>query len=262
MEKENTEKPNRKKAALRKHILQDRNAILPVQRQQWDRQIFRRLVAYDRAHPCSAYLCYVSYKSEVSTKEFIRRCLEEEKPVFVPKVLTDRHPLPDGKDEPDNRMDSAPPEMEFYQITAWEELKKGYQGILEPEVLPERSFFEQFRKPALSKQMKAVNRTEEREGTVAKNEKNILCFRMLLPGAVFDKTGNRIGYGGGFYDRWLARWNGFQCGSAEPAVILEKIALAYKMQIVDRIPAEFFDQKADCIITEESVMNNIREEQT
>ena len=142
MEKENTEKPNRKKAALRKHILQDRNAILPVQRQQWDRQIFRRLVAYDRAHPCSAYLCYVSYKSEVSTKEFIRRCLEEEKPVFVPKVLTDRHPLPDGKDEPDNRMDSAPPEMEFYQITAWEELKKGYQGILEPEVLPERSFFD------------------------------------------------------------------------------------------------------------------------
>ena len=167
-----------------------------------------------------------------------------------------------GWNEPDNRMDSAPPEMEFYQITAWEELKKGYQGILEPEVLPERSFFEQFRKPALSKQMKAVNRTEEREGTVAKNEKNILCFRMLLPGAVFDKTGNRIGYGGGFYDRWLARWNGFQCGSAEPAVILEKIALAYQMQIVDRIPAEFFDQKADCIITEESVMNNIREEQT
>ncbi len=45
-------------------------------------------------------------------------------------------------------------------------------------------------------------------------------------------------------------------------MILEKIALAYQMQIVDRIPAEFFDQKADCIITEESVMNNIREEQT
>ena len=240
---------NRKKAAFRKQILKDRNALLPEQRQMWDQQILQYLIEYDQKDPCPVYLCYVSYKSEVSTKEFICWCLDQGKQIFVPKVLTDKYPKAERKCVSYHKAEEAHLEMEFYQITAWEELKEGYQGILEPQDKPEKSFFAQFGKSMTPERM------------------HLLCFRMLLPGAVFDKTGNRIGYGGGFYDRWLARWNSFQETSANqkdfghsPAVTLEKIGLAYEMQIVDNIPAEVFDQKADRIITEENVMDNIRED--
>ncbi len=237
---------NGKKAELRKQILKARNALLPEQRQLWDQKILQHLIEYDKKSPCPVYLCYVSYKSEVSTKEFICWCLKNGKKVFVPKVLKDQYPEAGGKFSFYKKTEETLPEMKFYQIIAWEELKKGYQGILEPEALPERAFGEHLKK-------------------------SNFCFRLLLPGAVFDKAGNRIGYGGGFYDRWLAKWNDFQCGSTErfakgadfgysPVRMLEKIGLAYQMQIVDEIPVENFDQKIDLVITEEYATEGIREE--
>ena len=183
------------KARLRRKILKERNSLPEEIRRGMDRRILKKLIQYDAKESCPVYLCYVNYKSEVSTKEFILWCLEQGKLVFAPKVKTE----------------AKPAEMEFYQIHAWDELKTGYQGILEPEALPERAFY------------------------------------MLLPGAVFDKKRNRIGYGGGFYDRWLAGWEHV---TGEKPVVLEKIGLAYEMQVVDVLPAERFDQKVDRVITE------------
>ncbi len=60
---------------------------------------------------------------------------------------------------------------------------------------------------------------------------------ILVPGLVFDKEGYRIGYGGGFYDRFLALHpNSYT------------IALAYKKQMVQRLPREPFDISVDEII--------------
>ena len=53
---------------------------------------------------------------------------------------------------------------------------------------------------------------------------------VLMPGLAFDKDGRRIGYGGGFYDKFL---------TAEPAH--PTVALCYDFQIVPHIPAEEFD---------------------
>ena len=53
---------------------------------------------------------------------------------------------------------------------------------------------------------------------------------VLMPGLAFDKDGRRIGYGGGFYDKFLA---------AEPTH--PTVALCYEFQIVPHIPAEEFD---------------------
>lgn len=207
------------KAVLRKQILGNRNALSQKQREIWDKQILEHLIRYDRKNHCSAYLCYVNYKSEVSTKDFIGWCLNRGKAVFVPKVFAGE--------------ETKPTEMEFYQITAWDELKAGYQGILEPEALPERAFTEW------------LTKTEKK----AEGKPERIYLRMLLPGAVFDTDGNRIGYGGGFYDRWLAK--------QEKPIIhydgkLEKIGLAYGMQIVEELPAESFDQKVDFVITEDT----------
>lgn len=204
MQEEYLQDKKQEKAQLRKQILKKRNGLSHEQREIWDKQIFEELVKYDAENPCSAYLCYVNYRSEVKTKDFILWCLEMGKTVFVPKVLQ-----------------KEPAEMEFYRIAAWGELKAGYQGILEPEVLPERAFSRWF------------------TGTER--------ARVLLPGAVFDKKGNRIGYGGGFYDRWIAKQEVKICCFDGK---LEKIGLAYGMQVVEELPSERFDQKADFVITE------------
>ena len=62
---------------------------------------------------------------------------------------------------------------------------------------------------------------------------------ILVPGVVFDLLGNRVGYGGGYYDRYLQ----------EIKQIENKVALAYDIQIVDKLQAEIHDIKIDYLIT-------------
>jgi len=64
---------------------------------------------------------------------------------------------------------------------------------------------------------------------------------VLVPGIAFDKKGGRIGYGGGYYDRFLA---------GTKAV---RAALAFEMQIVEDTLALAHDQKMDMLITEDGV---------
>ena len=62
---------------------------------------------------------------------------------------------------------------------------------------------------------------------------------VLMPGLAFDTSGHRVGYGGGYYDRFLAR---------EPGHPL--IALCYGFQLFEHLDAEAHDIPADMIITE------------
>ena len=66
---------------------------------------------------------------------------------------------------------------------------------------------------------------------------------ILVPGCAFDTFGNRIGYGGGYYDRYFARLS--------KGV---KAALSYDFQLLGKITADRLDQKMDEIITEKRVM--------
>jgi len=70
-------------------------------------------------------------------------------------------------------------------------------------------------------------------------EKNIDLI--IVPGIIFDKTGNRIGYGGGYYDKWLKKFD-----------IKKRIGLAFDFQVLDSIPYTETDQKVYKIITERS----------
>ncbi|MBQ6431913.1 MAG: 5-formyltetrahydrofolate cyclo-ligase [Oscillospiraceae bacterium] len=63
---------------------------------------------------------------------------------------------------------------------------------------------------------------------------------VLLPGLAFDRSGYRLGYGGGFYDRFLAREN------AHPTV-----ALCYGFQLLDNLPHEPHDVTAAAVLTAE-----------
>ena len=66
---------------------------------------------------------------------------------------------------------------------------------------------------------------------------------VLVPGIVFDKEGHRIGYGLGYYDKFLKK---------VPKAV--KIGLAFDFQIVDKIPREMHDIPVDLIVTEERVV--------
>lgn len=102
-------------------------------------------------------------------------------------------------------------DMEFFEINTFEDLKPGCKGILEP-------------KGDLEK--------------MAIGEDGL----MILPGVAFDKDCHRIGYGGGFYDRYLA---------AHPK--LKKIALAFSFQIFEEVAWEEFDISPEMIITEDNI---------
>ena len=96
-------------------------------------------------------------------------------------------------------------EMRFIYITDLSQVGDGYCGIPEPL-----------------------------EDTPIAKEKDAL---VLMPGLAFDREGHRIGYGGGFYDRFL---------SAEPAH--PTVALCYDFQLVEELPTEEFDIPVDLVI--------------
>jgi len=111
-------------------------------------------------------------------------------------------------------VDSKTKTLTLYEIKDITELEPGYMGIPEPNVSEDRKV-----------ELKDID-------------------IVVIPGTGFDHKGNRLGYGGGYYDRLLA--------NTEKDI--PKIALAFEEQIVDNIPAEPHDMKMDIIVTDERVI--------
>lgn len=65
---------------------------------------------------------------------------------------------------------------------------------------------------------------------------------IILPGLTFDKNGNRLGYGKGYYDRFLQNHS------------LLSVGLCYDDFIVDTIPTNEYDKKVDIIVTDKNVI--------
>jgi 5-formyltetrahydrofolate cyclo-ligase len=65
----------------------------------------------------------------------------------------------------------------------------------------------------------------------------------IIPLLAFDRSGNRLGYGAGYYDRFL---------SCNPAI--EKVGVAFSCQEVDTIPADEYDVPLDAVVTEEGIL--------
>jgi 5-formyltetrahydrofolate cyclo-ligase len=65
---------------------------------------------------------------------------------------------------------------------------------------------------------------------------------LFVPLAGFDRAGNRLGYGAGFYDRTLARLRAMQ-----PILA---VGVAYAVQELPAIPSEVYDQKLDYVLTD------------
>lgn len=68
---------------------------------------------------------------------------------------------------------------------------------------------------------------------------------IIMPGVAFDRSGNRIGYGKGYYDKYLK----------DIKSDIKKIALAYELQLIEEIETEEHDLKVDSIITENEIID-------
>ncbi|NLW02768.1 MAG: 5-formyltetrahydrofolate cyclo-ligase [Clostridiaceae bacterium] len=68
---------------------------------------------------------------------------------------------------------------------------------------------------------------------------------VILPGIAFDRKGHRLGFGAGYYDRFITHLK-------KDCILL---APAYDFQVLDQIPADDFDKPADLIITEKQIIH-------
>ena len=69
---------------------------------------------------------------------------------------------------------------------------------------------------------------------------------LLIPLIAFDKNFNRLGYGGGYYDRLIVKL------SKKKNII--KIGLAFSIQEIDQVPINRYDQKLDYIVTNKYIV--------
>ncbi|NLK94578.1 MAG: 5-formyltetrahydrofolate cyclo-ligase [Clostridiales bacterium] len=120
--------------------------------------------------------------------------------------------LKDGKSVFIPRTVISSKKMEAVKVNSLENLEKNKYGILEPGLKEEAS------------------------------DKKILDL-IILPGVAFDLYGGRLGYGGGYYDRFLI------------GTKAKKVALAYDFQIISKIEIEEHDIPADSIITEKRIID-------
>lgn len=102
-------------------------------------------------------------------------------------------------------------QMSIYEITSWQDLELGNYGIYEPKVNDKMPFI-----------IDNIN-------------------LVIVPGVAFDAKGFRLGYGGGYYDRFFDRFK------KQPF----KIGVAFEMQMVEQLPVDEHDYPVDQIITEE-----------
>jgi 5-formyltetrahydrofolate cyclo-ligase len=103
--------------------------------------------------------------------------------------------------------------MEFRQIRSFDQLEIVYYGLQEPIV-------------------KETELVDNRE----------IDF-LIVPGICFSKDGFRLGYGGGYYDRYLTNFHG------------STVSLAFPVQIVEEIPREPHDIPVKYIVTTDRVID-------
>ena len=110
--------------------------------------------------------------------------------------------------------------LKLYEVINLDELTPGYMGILEPEILKNRRC----------------------------SLKNIDL--VIIPGTGFDHKGNRLGYGGGYYDKLLC----MESRELSEVEHITTVALAFEEQIGNEIPSEPHDIKVDMIVTDKRLI--------
>lgn len=124
-----------------------------------------------------------------------------------------RRALQDGKTVAVPRCVDGTREMDFYIVTDLKQLEPGAFGVLEPNP------------------------------TVCEKLTDLSAGLCVVPALSYDLSGYRLGYGKGYYDRFLSRFAG------------ETVGLVYETCLCDTLPHGKFDRRAGKIVTEARVIN-------
>ena len=177
-----------KKEDIRKEIqLKLRNL---QHREEKNNLIFKELISNRDIEKAENIMCFVSFRNEVDTHKFIKHMLKNNKNIYIPII------------------DSKNKIMNISKLKSFDELEKGFYGILEPK-----------------------------EEFIRITDLEILDI-VITPGVVFSKNNYRIGYGGGFYDKFFAN----------KKLKAKKIGLCFSEQIIESIPIDKYDIPVDYII--------------
>ncbi len=178
------------KSLLRKKYLKFRKSLSDIQVNQKSKLIQEKLYQLPEFTASNVVHTYVSMSSmnEVSTREIIQFCFDQEKRVVVPKIENEGM-------------------LSHHLIDSLDDLETNKWGVAEPK----------------------------RENLFPINHLSIV----LVPVVSVDYLKNRLGYGMGFYDRFLSLTNTYNIG------------LAFDCQLSENsLPIEPFDKKLDIVITE------------
>lgn len=188
------------KKKVRKIIIDKRSFLSEEEVKLNSQNIIEKILSLKEFKKSFSIMCYIDFKKEVETREFIRICLDKKKRVSVPVIVS---------------ADNGLKMMIASEITSIEDdLEQNKFGIFEP-------------KKEIIKEVKP-------------DEIDLI----IVPGLAFDVFKNRLGYGGGFYDRFLEN-TGLDC---------LKVGIAYDFQIIDKVPVEEYDKKMNNIITENRII--------
>ncbi len=182
------------KKRLRKEILALRKRLPLETRHILSKNIIEIFIKTTWFLKARTIFLYVSFGTEIDTRDLIGRALLGGKRVALPRTNLRQRILT------------------FHRLYTLGELVPGPYGILEP---PERN---------------PVVHPEEAD-------------LVVVPGVAFDPQGGRLGYGGGFYDRLLSQTKA------------PRVALAFALQIVPRVPREPHDLRVDYLITEKGILS-------
>ncbi len=209
------------KKEIRKQMISRRDAIGESERVELSARIAERLFAMNEYKNAGTVLTYASFRSEVATDEINRRIIADGKKLYLPKTYVKEGIL------------------RFFLVTDLNaDMVSGAMGIMEPREEADRLYAGKIHGQGGETNDAGTERVpvdgEPEEGTL-----------VIMPGVAFDADGNRMGYGGGFYDRFLAQ-------STE--LREHTVMLAYCAQKADRLPTEVTDIRPKLILTEEGFL--------
>ncbi|HOJ10171.1 MAG TPA: 5-formyltetrahydrofolate cyclo-ligase [Clostridiales bacterium] len=206
------------KSSIRKKILDIRENTVKEDIVNNSKIIIKKLVSMESYNKSNVIMCYVNFRNEVITKDFIKESLLNGKRVAVPLIYKEVNKHKDTTDTTDTKSSAGTAGSK--KIICCEiknmdtELEKGVLGILEPK--------EEYRREIKPEEIDLV----------------------VVPGTAFDANKNRMGYGVGYYDNFLKNIR-------EDCIT---VGVAFDFQVLDEIPVEKHDIALDMIITEKRVI--------
>ncbi|MBO6109147.1 MAG: 5-formyltetrahydrofolate cyclo-ligase [Eubacterium sp.] len=209
------------KKQIRIKALERRDSVPIDERKRLSCLIEQKLVSLSSYREAEAVLSYASFRSEVMTDRINQRIIADGKKLYLPKTYRDMH------------------EIVFYRVYDPDTLTGGEYGIMEP---PADVPFDESKYRTKVGSDNRVSRVLEQSA-----DPSDVHVLVLMPGAAYDDNGNRIGYGGGYYDRFLSDHN---------CLINNTMMLAYSTQHVDTIPISDTDIRPAMILTEYGYLGN------